>query len=415
MIRQSLKPAVGRTRADLDRVSDGIAATLRAFSTAQQLAAPDNSDRNTFDEDSSQPTTRQRAAAAADELVNLGGGMLSQPSGLSFRTVTVRSDAPNAGALSFGSGISGGYSGGGIDAVKPDTQSGDAGGVGRPPGLVGVVRAPTIIRGGFRGRGGGLIGRGAGFVGRGAGFVGRGAGFIGRGSPVGFGRRFKDTLDRRDRLTGGLAPRGRRSRPSRDIDEGNEGEREGGGGFEDYPEEVKAMRDALETGEMADYIPSLSLNDLVGFGPAVATDGSSFAKNSTVVRQARILGGAETYHPQHTLLSRDMWKRYTLSTGLFFPTEEAKKWAAEVMGVKAFAPVPKETKDAILQDTLLGIYHGADPNDSGTTLGVVRNYVAQNNSWNADACRRVEEKIKSLLPGAKDAPVQMANGTSASA
>jgi hypothetical protein len=155
------------------------------------------------------------------------------------------------------------------------------------------------------------------------------------------------------------------------------------------------------------------MGDLAGFGPAVAVAKSSFAKSEIVVRQARVLGGGQTFHPLNTLLPQEMWERYTEGSGVFFPSEEAKKWAAETMKLEAFSPVPKETKDAVLQDALLGVYQGPVYADTTDTLGAVRNYVKRDGTWNTDAERRIEEKVKSLLPGGRTRPA--AGGATAKA
>ncbi|KAJ2976075.1 hypothetical protein NUW58_g8181 [Xylaria curta] len=140
-----------------------------------------------------------------------------------------------------------------------------------------------------------------------------------------------------------------------------------------------------------------------------------FAKDETVLRQARILGGRQPYHPLNIPGVDDMWQRYNKDTGVFFPTEEAKKWSAEAMGLEAFPPVPKETKDAVLQDALLGTYRGPQYTERMDTLGVVRNYVRKEATWNSDAQRRIEEKVRSLLPGGRTGPAKAAGGASARA
>ncbi|KAI1128677.1 hypothetical protein F5Y10DRAFT_168888 [Nemania abortiva] len=336
MIRQPLSSAIGRSRAELSRVTDGIAASLRAFSTAQQLSQDSSNDGNT--------PRRQRAAAAFSDLMELNKGNSPRPSSQSnttFRKLDLRSES--------------------APIAVPSAAS--AGG-------------PNIIRGGFRGRGG--FSRG---------------GTMSRGGMMGPGRR-GGGRPRSDR--GGEGGRGRRRNRKQDDDQGATVE-------ESWSPEVVAMREAKEIGSLHQFDPSVSKSDLVGWGPAVPTDKSVFAKENTVLRQARILGGGEGFHPLHTLRSQDLWKRYKEDTGVFFPSEEAKKWSVEVMGLESLPPVPKETKDAVLQDALLGMYQGpqyADIADPllADTLGTVRSYVRRDGTWNSDASRRIEEKVRSLLP-----------------
>lgn len=182
--------------------------------------------------------------------------------------------------------------------------------------------------------------------------------------------------------------------------------------IEDSPE-VLAMRLANEVGSLQQFNPSISKSDLAGWGPAVATTGSRAANDETVIRQARILGGGEYFHPLHALPSEELWKRYKDANGVFFPTEEVKKRSADVMGLEAFPPVPKESKDAVLQAALLGAYEGPQYADLSDTLGTVRNYVKRDSSWNADAERRIAEKVRSLLPGGRTGPARAAGGAGA--
>ncbi|KAI1350783.1 hypothetical protein F5Y01DRAFT_139554 [Xylaria sp. FL0043] len=346
MIRQPFHLAIGRTRADLSRVTDGIAASLRAFSTAQQLAAPpnDNSDNN----GSSRPTGRQRAAAAFSDLAEMNKSNSTQPSrgGTMFRKLDLRAEA------------------GTISVSRAPSPS-----------------APRIIRGGFRGRGGfnrgGMNARGGAGGGR-----GRGRGRGGRG--------------------GGGGGRGRRQRDKGESDD-NSGPQE-----DTWAPEVLAMREAWEIGSTQQFDPSISFGDLAGWGPAVATAGSRVAKDDTVIRQARILGSGQPYHPLNTFPLDETWKRYTKGNGVFFPTEEMKKFSADAMGLEAFPPVPQETKDAVLESALLGKYEGPEYAELGDTLGAVRNYVKRDASWNSDAERRIEEKVRSLLPQGYRGPAKAA-------
>ncbi|KAI1366232.1 hypothetical protein F5Y08DRAFT_337814 [Xylaria arbuscula] len=373
MIRQPFHSALGRTRADISRVTEGIAASLRAFSTAQQLAASPQ-DNDGGNSSSPRPTGRQRAAAAFSDLVELnsGGRTSSSPR-------PAAAAAPAKPEFSF---------------RKFDPSAGS--------GPITVPRAPTsgngngpnIIRGGFRGGfrgrgGGGSFGRGGG--GGGGGFRGRGRG--GRG--------------------GGGGGRGGRSRRGGEGEEG--GETQDVGSNLTWAPQVVAMREARELGVRLDFDPTISRADLAGWGPAVASTNSRAANDETVIRSARILGSGQPFHPRNPSFDvNEMWTRYKGGNGLFFPSEEVKKFSAEAMGVEAFPAVPKETKDAVLQSTLLGQYQGPEYTELKDTLGVVRNYVKRDASWNSDAERRIEEKVRSLLPGGRTAAPGKAAGAGAS-
>ncbi|KAI0425373.1 hypothetical protein F5Y09DRAFT_102414 [Xylaria sp. FL1042] len=366
MIRQPFHSALGHTRANLSRVTDGIVVFLRAFSTAQQLAAPPND--NTINGNNSQPTgRRQRAAAAFSDLVEMNNSNPSQP--------------PKAGGTVF---------------KKLDLRSG-AGPI-TVSGTPSSIGGPNIIRGGFPGRGGfargGVMARGG--QGGGLGGLGGGRGRSPGRSGGGGG--------------GGGGGRGGRGRRLRD-----EEEEDGGPEEITWPPEVLAMREAWEIGSAQPFDPSISLNDLAGWGPAVATANSRVAKDDTVIRQARILGGGQPFHPVNILPADENWKRFTKGNGVFFPNEEMKKFSADAMGLEAFPPVPKETKDAVLQSALLGTYQGPEYAEREDTLGAVRNYVKRDASWNADAERRVEEKVRSLLPPGYARPAKAAGESTAPA
>ncbi|KAI0532757.1 hypothetical protein GGR58DRAFT_151177 [Xylaria digitata] len=371
MIRQPFNSALGRARADLSRATDGITASLRAFSTTQQLAADQKSEG--INDDNPRLTGRQRAAAAFSDLVELNKGIQRGPtqgssqSNTTFRKLDLRSEA------------------------APITVSSAS-----SPG------GPHIIRGGLRGS---LKGKG-GLIRGGAASQGGRPGGAGTGDLMKFVRR-DDSRGPAGRNSGRQRPRGsRRERQGKGDDERGDTE-------DDWSPEVIAMREAKEVGSLHQFDPSISKSDLAGWGPAVPTTGSSTAKDETVIRQARILGGGQMFHPLNSLGVDDMWKLYNKGNGVFFPTEDAKKRSAEAMGLEAFPPVPKETKDAVLQSALLGTYQGPQYADLTDTLGAVRNYVKRDASWNSDAERRIEEKVRSLLPGGKTGPATATGGANA--
>ncbi|KAI1424517.1 hypothetical protein F5Y12DRAFT_448094 [Xylaria sp. FL1777] len=354
MIRQPFNSAVGRTRGDLSRVAEGIAASVRAFSTAQQLAVPPRQDH---DNDGSRPTGRQRAAAAFSDLVDLNSS----------------EDSPRPPGSPF------------VAPRKLDLRSAS----GRLTGPIAPhVGGPKIIRSGFLGRGGAMM----------------------PGGRMGVGRTLGAALPNRRRAgAGGREGRGGRKRNQKEKEE------DSGPAEDKWPPEVLALRETREVGSVQPFDPSISLADLAGWGPAVATAGSRVAKDETVMRQARILGSGQPFHPLNLSSLDETWRRYKAGSGVFFPNEETKKFSADAMGLEAFPPVPKETKDAVLQSALLGTYQGPQYADLKDTLGAVRNYVKREASWSSDAERRIEEKVRSLLAGGRRGPASAAGGARASA
>lgn len=172
---------------------------------------------------------------------------------------------------------------------------------------------------------------------------------------------------------------------------------------EDSPE-VIARREAAAMGETHIFQPSLSKSDLAGWGAAVPVSKSTFAHDETVLRQARVIGGGQPFHPLNLMNTQELREMYNRGHGTFLASQEVKDWSLKALRLGRFHPVPKETKDAVLQDALLGTYDGPQYAELNDTLAVVQNYVKRDASWNADAGRRIEAKIKSLLPGGGATP-----------
>ena len=80
MIRQPLRTALvgARTRPDIHRVTDGIAASLRQFGTAQRLCAGPGDKNNSGDGNDPNASRRQRAVAAVDELIAMTESTVDQ-------------------------------------------------------------------------------------------------------------------------------------------------------------------------------------------------------------------------------------------------------------------------------------------------------------------------------------------------
>ncbi|KAI1459537.1 hypothetical protein F4805DRAFT_65858 [Annulohypoxylon moriforme] len=429
MIRHPINSAVGRARPDLNRVADGIAASLRQFSISATRCAGDQNNGNGNDngDDSRQLSSRARAAAAVNELIanaeNTVRQTREQMPRPAFRRIGI--DTPLGPGRDQGQGQGNGNEIG----KRPNvigTPSGFKGvqrvvfGGGEPaprnlngPSFNGPSSGPKIIRGGFRGRGGfqrgGGIGAGAGARG-GGGFSAGGFGG-GRGGSRGRGRgRGRDDRPRRGR--GGMRAgedgelRGRR----RDQD----GEKEQVPAIDDYPE-VKEYLENREIGESATFNPTLSLDSLTGWGPALATSASPFAQSEAVLRQARVLGGGHAFHPSHLVDQIVLRDAYTKGTGMFIPpSEDGQVWVKSIFrdkeivdGRKVYKEkkieTPPEVKTAVLEDALLGKYDGPQYAETNDTLGVLASYARRDGTWNAAASRGLEEKVRSLLAGSRPA------------
>ncbi|KAI1650066.1 uncharacterized protein F4817DRAFT_303716 [Daldinia loculata] len=418
MIRHPLNSTVGRTRPDLNRVTDGIAASLRQFSVSARRSAEDNND----DDHSQRPSSRQRSIAAVNELIaTVDSGITSASRPTQNNTAAnapppARSQGPNI--ITLKNIPRGGFTGirrtavsSGPNIIRTDSlpSRGGFNSIGRtgaPTGMpprFGANSGPNIIRGGFRGRGGG-----GSFPSRGGSprFGPPRQGGPGGGGSSGGNRRPDD--------------RPRRARGSRrrgDDDERGGKRREG----EQQPREeseidnpaIRAYLEGKEAGKTMAFNPSLSLASLAGWGPAVATSSTPFGQGETVLRQARVLGGGQAYHPQHLEQPLSLHLAWRDGNGAFVPpSDEARLWKKQVLKDRPFE-APAEVKTAVLEDALLGKYGEgpkyADPED---TIGTLRSYVRRDGTWNAHAERSIEAKVRSLL-GQSGQPATKASSSSA--
>ncbi|RYP83482.1 hypothetical protein DL770_005372 [Monosporascus sp. CRB-9-2] len=367
MIRQPLQTVLARTRPELNRVTDDIASSLRRFSIAQRLSSPENNDNNA--------SRRQRDVKAVDELIAMGESTVNQiqspdKSQDQPRPFSGAAPPPNrpSNIISVTSLPRGGFQG--IRRYDPGT-----GRTGAPPptGNTSGWGAGPVIRGGLRGRGGRTVG-------------GAGGASGGRG-------------------------RARRRRPARSEEDVETTAREKAEDEYYVLKEERAWFATQAEGVERPFQPQLTLESLAGYGPAVATSGTPFARGETVIRQARVLGGGRPYHEDDLVLPEDAVKAFREGTGVFFATPEAKEWTRRFGPRKVtFEAPPEETRQAVLEAALLGKYDGpqyADP--AGTTatahtIATVRNYVKRDNSWYAAGERVLEEKVKSLLPDGQGGP-----------
>ncbi|KAI0103579.1 hypothetical protein F4814DRAFT_431923 [Daldinia grandis] len=409
MIRHPLNSTVGRTRPDLKRVTDGIAASLRQFSVSARRSAEDDNSNNNDDDRSQRPSGRERSVAAVNELIATVDGVIGSSRPVYNATAKTPSPSPDR---SQGPNIitsknlpRGGFTGitrvpisNGPNIIRSDNFQPRGGfnnirGAGAPSGMpprLGASNGPTIIRGGFRGRGGGgsLPSRGGdprfGPL--------RQGGPRGGGGGGGGGNRRPDDRPRR----------GRGSRRRGDDDERGvkrrDAEQQADESRQITTPSIKAYLEGKETGQTMAFNPSLSLASLAGWGPAVATSSTPFGQGETVLRQARILGGGQAFHPQYLEKPLSLHIAWREGNGAFVPpSDEARLWKKQVLKDRPFE-APAEVKTAVLEDALMGKYGEgpkyADPED---TIGTLRSYVRRDGTWNVHAERRIEDKVRGLL------------------
>ncbi|KAL7620360.1 hypothetical protein AAE478_009355 [Parahypoxylon ruwenzoriense] len=456
MIRHPLHSAVGRPRPELN----GIAASLRQFSTAQRLAAPENNDNDNDNGNSNSngngnssgngngPRTsgRERSTAAFNELMSTIGSTPRQPQPLR-PTLATRPGAaqdPNAPqqypprpARPLGPGQSQGPNiitvnslRGGFTRFKKIL--GDNGGY--PSRLSAGNNIPSRDGGGPRpGPGGNFpnrAGPGGNFPSRG----GPGSNFPGRGGPGGSTGLSLDAPNRMSRgggFRGGRGGRGgfgasrggrmggddrpQRSRMSRKRRGGDEGDEEGGRGrgkkrgygkdgeekeelLGNDPKTLRRVEDE-EYGVTLPFNPQeISLATLNGWGPAIPFAGCAFAQGNTALRQARILGGGRPFHDEGGPLdSQEVRTAYYNRTGLFVPPDSLVANYVTQRTLPKGIKSPPEVKTAVLEDVMLGKYVGpkyAEPDD---VLATLENYAKRDSTWNPEAGRKIQDKVRSLL------------------
>ncbi|KAI0882167.1 uncharacterized protein GGS22DRAFT_48600 [Annulohypoxylon maeteangense] len=388
MIRHPMKSAVGHARPDLSRVADGIAASLRQFSISARRCADQNNDND--NSDARRLSSRQRAAAAVSELIGTVENTIRET-----RDLTQKADADGA----------------------PNALRGGSKVVTTPPGFKGIrrtvwnepnspspsqmLRGPNVIRGGFRAGFQGRGGRGAGMRGGGIGMRGgRGGMRGGRGDDRprrGRGR------GRRRAEGGGAGGEGRGRRPKR-----------GGDREDDFPmiaqdPRVKDYLESRETGYTTPFNPSISLESLAGWGPGLATSATPFAQSEAVIRQARVLGGGNAFHPTQLVDRNVLRERFFKGGGIFIPPSEyARTWVKSILRDKEVVDgetvykekkfeAHDEVKTAVLEDVLLGKYDGPTYTEPSDVHGVLASYVKKDGTWNAAAGRGLDEKVRRVL------------------
>ncbi|KAI2602252.1 hypothetical protein GGR54DRAFT_529432 [Hypoxylon sp. NC1633] len=397
MIRHPLHSAVGRVRPDLNRVTDGISASLRQFSISASRSSFDDDSKGkgsgSDNNDRPRPSSRQKSADTFKELLAVVDNV--RPSSSSSKGATISKSQLNTFTRSKDITVS---SLSDDNSFRKDTDRNIIRGGFRPRARGGEGNF-AASRGAFSRDGGGGGGRGG--RGRGGNNFAPSRGAFGRDGGGGRGGRgrggFSRSGDDRPRRGRGGARGGRgRGRGRGNEDKGQTGEDKYEPGLDDP--RIKEYFAEQDTGDTTVYNPALSIDLLAGWGPAVATSSSPFGRGETVLRAARILAGGQAYHPSHVLSIRDTANGYRHGNGLFIPpSKEGKEWID--MWAKGKTLVrPDEVKTAVLEDTLLGMYGEgpkyADPND---TIGVLRSYVKRDGTWNAHASRSIEAKMRSML------------------
>jgi len=401
MNRQAVKTALGRgsglSAVESCRFATGYATSTpstffpvpsiargrQTFSTTSTSRAEnDSSNKNR------RPSSRERSQVAASQIVQLRS---SKPAVAGAAPV----DARSLGAAGFARRTP-------IDPSKVFSLRSIRGGPllggglrGGPPsgGALGGGTLNVSIRGGpLRGRSGRVYGpRTPGadgkitlgpFAGREGGFSG-GSGGMARGRGSGMSARGRGGRGGRD---------GQRKKKKQEYDQDS--------GKMVLTAEEQELVDKMDQGVLVDYAPKLTKRELLGYGPAVASDAVR-AKVESTMEAMRMLGGAKAFNSDAGVTgdTRETVRRYYHEKKpVFFNTPEEKTWMeSSKQGFKIRAP-EDSTKQAIIDMAVRGKYEKPSFVDATDSFALIARYHGQTTSYKASDSMKFINKVRELMP-----------------
>ncbi|KAJ4414827.1 hypothetical protein N0V85_002981 [Neurospora sp. IMI 360204] len=380
--------------------------TQRPFSTTTvRCAEDDQPSANKSDAAPRAPVSasRQKSEAAVGKLTQLRGSFTSLSNDNSFhkappagagagardaRRLAAAAPIGNKGAkdavapLGAGAGASGAPKVINVRSLKGTLGSGGSRGRFAPGGggnVPGAVAPGAALRPRFGGAGpGGAPG------GRGGGPPGGGRSRFGGppGAGAGAGARRPGFGARRPRPPREKKPRG-----------------------EDYDapatEEEKEFIRGLEQGKVTAYVPKLTPDTLLGYGPPMATD-VHLGKVESALRTMRILGGGLPFNDQSGVTSDPTAVKHRYvheKKPVFFSSVEEKEWLKESLDKFAVSTGPeKKTKMKILETSVLGKYEAPQYVDSLTdTVAMVEKYQGGTFSYALSDAVKFKARLNQLL------------------
>ena len=318
----------------------------------------------------------------------------------------MRGDAAPVDARSLGARVGGGADGPKVINLRSLRERGAATGgsfVGRADGLApargGFVRhggagAPRFGGARFGAPGGGA---GAGSAPRfgGARFGAPGGASSGNNGRTGFGG-----------ARGSGRGRGGGARSGRGGARGDRGGKKKDDRLNDKPvdrewsnQEMEVL-DRLDQGELTPYTPQATLEGLLGFGPAIATD-NTLGKMESALRSMRMMGGGQAFDndPAGTVDTKAIAKRYLHDKKpIFFNTKQEKEWLELSMKGMKIAGVVDPIKQAVLETTVMGKYRATEFKEIKDVAGTMANYHSRDASYRASHSLEFTEKVLSILP-----------------
>ncbi|KAK0631919.1 hypothetical protein B0T14DRAFT_502736 [Immersiella caudata] len=164
--------------------------------------------------------------------------------------------------------------------------------------------------------------------------------------------------------------------------------------------EEQEVINRMEQGVVTDYAPKLTKKELLGYGPAVASDFPG-GKIESAMEAMRMLGGARAFNSDAGVTgdTREVVKRYHHEKKpVFFNTPEEKAWMeSSKPGWKIHGP-QDATKQAIVDSVVSGKYEKLGFVDATDTIPMIVNYHNQSTSYKTSDSAKFIKKLQELLP-----------------
>lgn len=198
---------------------------------------------------------------------------------------------------------------------------------------------------------------------------------------------------------------GGKVKPKRFAKPKKKGSEDGEGDEYIYSIEEKMWLEAHEQGVQMDYKPSLTKESLLGYGPAVVSS-SPVSKVETALRNMRVLSGGAPFNAgaQGYTLPADVSTQIRRNKPVFFSDVKEREWLQESEeGPKEYTPVHDETKKAIIEAAIRGKHVAPSFATSKDIYGTLAMYYNRDNTYQAGDGRKLDAKVRALLPLAKNA------------
>ena len=384
--------------------------TRKSFSTTASRP-DDNNNNNNNGAGQDKPTGHQRSAQAASRL-----GSLARASGSPVRITRVPVDgAPPRGNAPPGVISVSSLKGPLAKRLGQGRFANREGGEPKLPGFRSIRGSPAFqpgaggprpgpAAGGRPSYGASRLGTGR-FAGRPAGPGGPGgnrgpARFGGPGRP---GARFGGPRSG----PGGGRSKGAAGRPRRERKDDDEKDKKPVNDRDEKfvlsPEEQTVIN-RIDQGVRVPYTPVLTIDNLLGNGPAVATD-AALGRAETAIRTMRILGGGMAFNSDVNVTGDPEAARkryYEEKKPVFMHSVAEKEWLEKSANL-TFKPTHNSTRQAIIDQAILGKYKEPKFADLQDTINTAANYQNRTFTYKGSDSKMFFDKLKSLLPAAKPA------------